>query len=197
MAWCESRVEDTVVPASGTWNTGATVDNGGTTTGGSKLSFFWKLAESASPTRTFNLSSGDHIMCVLHTIVTGTFYAADPVSNQATNSQTTDTTARSISGTTSTQHDCIVSAVMTGYVDGITAGNRCSGWTNANLADITERFDRRYGGGDGGTTCSVTGTFTGDINWGATTVTDATSESGGNMSVAVCERPRRRIIVVP
>lgn len=97
----------------------------------------------------------------------------------------TASTAVSIPGATTTVNNCLVALVAFAAPDIGTA--QYSGWTNADLANLTEREDSFTSAGNGGGFALATGEKATAGAFGVTTATLATS--GGQVRFAIALRP--------
>jgi hypothetical protein len=91
---------------------------------------------------------GDHIVARM-IVVRGCVNTGDPFNQvNGTTEGTSDTTV-SIPGLTTTADNCLVLAAF-GTGSDVSSTVQASGWTNASLANLTERMDNWVTSGDGG-----------------------------------------------
>ena len=147
----------------------------GSGTAGTRLTVLYKTAVGGDATTTNN--PGDHCIARIVGITTGTYDTGTPF-NICTSNQQAATGSVSISGTTTTVGNTLVVVASTGDVDPASNGTaEWSGWANANLTSITEQIDNSRTSGNGGQLGVATGIAAAIGNYGATTVTAATSTS--------------------
>ncbi len=147
-----------------------------------RLTIFYRIAESSNPSTTS--SPGDHAIGQILGITKDTFDSANPFDVSAGGVDTTTDTSGSIPGATTTVADCLVVAACCQSSD-LSSIFNFSGWTNANLASLTERIDFGSIAGDGGGIGVATGTYAGPGAYGATSVTYATASTKGLISLAI------------
>jgi hypothetical protein len=97
---------------------------------------------------------------------------------------TTSDTSGSIPGTTTTAADCLI-VLLCSTSNNATSTTNFSGWSNANLANVTERTDNSNTAGLGGGHGMATGELAAAANYGNTSVTLAASSLKGMMSIAL------------
>lgn len=156
----------------------------GTGTGGgvaaTRLSMFWKRA-TVTETAPTVADPGDHaigqIFAIRNCIATG-----DPWDVTAGNTGASSTSV-SIPGDTTTVVNCLVFLAVSNVTD--TATPQTSGFTNADLANLTERSDVNTTQGNGGGFGVATGEKAAIGAYGATTATLANASEQGRMSVAL------------
>lgn len=151
---------------------------GGTTS--TRITVFWRrvtLTESA-PTVA---DPGDHAIGQILAF-RGCVTSGDPwdVTSGDTGASSTSV---SIPGDTTTVANCLVVLVVANATD--TATPQTSGYTNADLASLTERVDYNSIIGNGGGFAVVTGTKAAAGAYGATAATLATASVQGRMSIAL------------
>lgn len=146
-----------------------------------RLSVFWKRAGSSESAPT-TADSGDHqIGGILGirgcTTVGSPFFVSTGGTTAASTSQ---------SGTSFTSYlsDLLVVNAFAQGGDGYTAG-QFSAWTNASLANITERFDEFTDLGDGGGFAVATGERSATGSVSATTATFTASTQGAQWTAAL------------
>ncbi len=117
-----------------------------------------------SPSTTTN-DSGDHqtgqIAAYRGCVTTG-----DPFDVTSSGNSTTNSTALSITGDTTTVADCLVIAAAS-FTTNVTSGS----WANTDLSDLNERIDVGTGGGSAGAIALVEGGKAAAGSYGATTAT--------------------------
>lgn len=150
---------------------------------GSRLAVFWKRA-AASNTAPTVADSGDHttgqIHCFSGVITTGNPWDIGAGGND---SAANDTSAVIPGATTTTNNALIVLITSTSYNGNSTA--QCTGWSNASLANITERTDNTDTSGLGGGHCMATGEKSSLGAYSQTTATLANTSYKGAVSLAL------------
>jgi hypothetical protein len=148
--------------------------------GSVRLSVFWKRA-SANETAPTVADPGDHaigqILAFRGCIDTGNPW--DVTSGDTAASST----SVSIPGDTTTVVNCLVVLAVANATD--TATLQTSGYTNANLVNLTERADVNTTQGVGGGFAVATGEKAAIGAYAATTATLATASAQGRMSIAL------------
>lgn len=151
---------------------------GGTTS--TRLSIFWKrvAAIDSAPTIT---DPGDHAVAQLFAF-RGCVNSGNPwdVTSGDTGASSTSV---SIPGDTTTVANCLVVLAVANATD--TATPQTSGYTNADLANLTERSDVNSTQGNGGGFALITGEKASIGAYTATTATLATASVQGRMSIAL------------
>src|SRR5262245_21357519 len=156
----------------------------GTGTGGAagsvRITVFWRrvtLTEGA-PTIT---DPGDHAVAQIWAF-RGCPTSGDPWDVTSGNTGASSTSV-SIPGDTTTVANCLVVLVVANATD--TATPQTSGYTNADLANLTEGTDFNSTQGVGGGFAIITGQKVAAGAYGATTATLATASAQGRMSIAL------------
>lgn len=149
----------------------------------SRLAVFWKrtVGADASPVVA---ASGNNTEGVIHCF-SGVINTGNPWDTGAAgnDSAANDTTGTIPGSTTTVANDLVV--LITSTSNNATSTTNCSGWTNANLASITERQDNSNTAGLGGGSCMATGTKVAAGAYTTTTVTMAATTFKGAMSLAL------------
>ncbi len=149
-----------------------------------RLTVFYRLATASetSAGRKFS-DSGDHQCGLIMGIEAGTFDAATPMDAGNANNQSA-TTSVNITGATTTTTNTLVLAIGASTYD----CNGCpnfSGWSNANLADLTERLDNSCQNGNGGSLAAATGGLATARPAGNTSATSAVTQARANIFVSI------------
>jgi hypothetical protein len=154
----------------------------GGTTGSTRLAVFWKRAvgSDAAPVVA---DSGDHTSGQIHCFA-GVRTSGNPWDVTAGGLDTTSDTSGSIPGATTTVNDCLV-VLLCSTSDNATSTANFSGWSNANLANVTERTDNANTAGLGGGHGMATGELATAGAYAASSVTLAVASLKGMMSIAL------------
>jgi len=147
------------------------------------FSVWWVRGSSwtAAPVVT---DTGDHTSCALHRF-TGAVTSGDPWDvNASGNDSNANDTSANIPGATTTVANTYVVLVQ-GTSNNATATTNCGAVTNANLVDITERFDSTNTSGLGGGHCIVTGTKHAIGAYATSTLTMSATTYKGAFSIAL------------
>lgn len=166
------------------------IGTGASTTTDTLLTVLYRVADTCSPSctctdATTTTDSGNHQICRIIGITTGTYNSSDPFDACTNNTQTSNTTSVSVSGTTASESASLVVAFTAGAADGVTGTTTFSSEANANLASITERIDNGTDAGNGGLLGAWSGVKTDAGAWSNTTATSATSTTWANMSLNI------------
>lgn len=170
-----------------------------------RLTVFWKRATGGSDATTTS-DSGDHQLARIIGF-TGCVTSGDPFDVTAGGSQATPGTALTVPGATTTVANTMVLAAAAVSSD---ESNTAffSGWTNANLTNLTERCDNVTLTGAGGGIGVATGEWASIGAYGDTTATMATSNAhamwsgalkpyvASSGSLIISSRPRPRPIAI-
>lgn len=146
-----------------------------------KLAVFWKVAASAAEANVVVADTGNHTYGVI-LVFRGT-HLTTPQDVTAGDAITAAATAVSVPGDTTTVADCLVVLLCARGTDNDTA--QFSGWTNADLATLTERFDAGTIEGGGGGLGIATGEKATAGAYAATTATLATTAVQARISIAL------------
>ena len=153
----------------------------GTGTAGTRITVYWCRATSSSMASPVVTDPGDHVYGKIFTFrgVTGTGNPWDVTAGGVKATASTTTTFGTL--TTSVNNELIVLAASR---DNDSAAAAWSGWTNANLSNLTERSDEGTTQGNGGGIGVATGikASAGAIGSSTTTVT---SSVDGHMTIAL------------
>lgn len=144
---------------------------------------FWKRAVGGDSAPVVT-DSGDHTTCAVHQF-RGVRTTGNPwnVTAGGNDSNANDTSA-SIPGATTTAADCLVVLVQ-GTSNNATATTNCGAATNADLANITERFDSSNTQGLGGGHCIITGEKAASGSYAASTLTMGATTFKAAFSIAL------------
>ena len=149
-----------------------------------RLTVFYREAVASETVagRTFS-DSGDHQCAYILGIEAGTFNATTPVDVDNANDQNA-TTSVSISGATTTAANTLVVLLSASTYD----CNGCpnySGWSNANLTDLTERADNSCSNGNGGSLAAATGGLAIAKPAGTTIATSTVTQARAHVMLAI------------
>jgi hypothetical protein len=150
---------------------------------GSRLAVYWKLTVG-SDSAPVVADSGNNTEGVIHC-----FYGVSNTGNPwdtgagGNDSAANDTTGN-IPGSSTTVDNTLVVLITSSSYNGTSAA-QCSNWTNANLANITERQDNTNTSGLGGGSCMATGEKASAGSYTTTTVTMAQTTYKGALSLAL------------
>jgi hypothetical protein len=153
----------------------------------SRLAVFWKRLTGADAAPTV-ADSGDHTTGQIH-VFRGVRTTGNPwdVFAEGNDGGVNDTSG-SIPGATTTVPNCLIVLLCSTSFNG-TSTAQFSGWTNADLANLTERTDNSNTAGLGGGHGMATGEQAAAGAYGATTVTLANTSFKGTMSIALAPEP--------
>jgi hypothetical protein len=154
------------------------ITSGGT---GTRLTMFWALARSTSPTSPVIAATADRAQAVIVT-VRGANYVGNPIHASGSNVQAANT-AVSIAGITTTANDCLIVIGVAG--DNLIEDGNFSGWTNASLGSLTERVDAGTLDGSNGGLAVATGTLAAAGASGTTTATLGDARATARILVAL------------
>ncbi len=149
----------------------------------SRLAVFWKRTVGGDTAPTV-ADSGDNtegiIYCFSGVIQTGNPWDTGAGGNDSAANDTTGT----IPGATTTVANTLVTLIISSSFNG-TSTAQCSAWTNADLANITERSDNTSTAGNGGGNCMATGEKATAGSYTTTTLTMAQTTYKGAISLAL------------
>jgi hypothetical protein len=153
----------------------------------SRLAVYWKRTVGGDTAPTV-ADSGDHTTGQIHCF-SGVITSGNPWDTGAGGNDggANDTTGR-IPGSTTTVADTLI-VLITSTSNNGTSTTQCSGWTNADLANLTERTDNTNTSGLGGGHCLATGDRAVAGSYTTTTVTLANTSYKGAMSLALKPTP--------
>lgn len=154
--------------------------SGGTST---TLSVFWARAASASETNPEIEGTALNHVIAFAASFSGCITSGNPW-NVTSGGATTGTTTKTMTGDTTTVDDCLVVVALTNPFDG-TSDTFFSNWTNANLANLTERFDANRAVGGGGAIGMATGEKATQGDYGDTTVDVPQTNQGAYITIAL------------
>lgn len=150
---------------------------------------FWKRTSGgtcgSAPVVT---DSGDHTTCAVHQF-RGAVVSGDPwdVTAGGNDTNANDTSAN-IPGATTTVTDTLV-VLIQGTSNNATATTNCGAVTNADLANITERFDSSNTSGLGGGHCIITGEKATASSYATSTLTMGATTYKAAFSIALKPEP--------
>lgn len=155
---------------------------------------YWKRAEGGDAAPVFT-DSGDHTTCAVHQF-RGVKADGDPwnVTSAGNDSNANDTSAV-IPGATTTASNVLV-VLIQGTSNNANSNTNCGAVTNADLANITERFDGSNTNGLGSGHCIITGEKATAGSYTDSTLTMAATTYKAAFSIALEGAGRRRVIVV-
>jgi len=151
-------------------------------TAATRLAVYWKRAATSSEASPVVADSGNHQVARIITF-RGVIASGNPWDITAGNTASSASTSVSIPGATTTVANTLVLEIVAYGTDTTTA--QASGWTNANLASLTERIDNGTTNNNGGGFAAATGVKATAGAYGTTTATLATSSVQGRMSIAL------------
>ena len=154
----------------------------GVITTGTRLTVFWCRATSAAMTSPVTNDSGNFQFGVILTF-RDCVSSGNPWDVTAGDTNEGGSTAVSIPGDTTTGPNRLIVAACSHATD--TALAQFSGWANADLGDVTERFDASDTPSNGGGIGIATGTKASAGAFGATTATLATSSPQARICIAL------------
>lgn len=169
-------------PNGGTWAQPAFSpfpDTGGTT--GTRFSVFWSRYNGTQGDPTTS-DSGDHQIGAILAF-RGCIASGDPWDVSSSGSKTSASTTVAVAGATTTVADCLVVVGCSRENDA--AGAHFSNYANADLANITERFDDGAIAGNGGGFFVVTGEKAAAGAYGDTTADIAASVVNAFWTIAL------------
>lgn len=158
-------------------------DDGDATTG-TRLTVLWCRATSTTPTAPVIADTGNHQYAVILTF-RGCVASGNPWDVTAGNTTGgSASTSVSIPGDTTTGANRLVVVASSTALDN-DPNPRFSGWTNADLSDLTERYDDATSAGNGGGLGVATGGKAAAGAYGATTATLSNASLQGRISIAL------------
>lgn len=161
------------------WSVSPFPDTGGTT--GTRLTIFWSRYNGTQGDPTTS-DSGNHQIGAIFAF-RGCIATGDPADVFATGTKTTASTTVAVTGATTTVIDCLVVVACARENDA--AGAHFSNYANADLANLTERFDNGAVDGDGGGFFLVTGEKASAGAYGDTTADISASVVNAFQTVAL------------
>ena len=154
---------------------------------GSTLALFWKrtVGGDSAPTVADSINNTEGVIhCFSGVITTGDPWDTGAGGNDGAANDTTGT----IPGATTSVADALVVLITSTSFNG-NSTVQCSGWTNADLANILERQDNTNTAGLGGGSCMATGEKASTGAYTTTTVTLANTSYKGAISLALKPAP--------
>lgn len=154
---------------------------------GTRMTVFWRRWDGAAGNPTV-ADSGDHqiaVICSWRGIIT----TGNPWDVFGTNSQTPTTTAGSVSAVTTTRPNRLIVIGTAGSLPDANTTAQFSGWTNANLTSLTERFDETRNPGNGGALGVADGVMASAGSTGTTTFTSVNSATKAHVKIALMPQP--------
>jgi len=153
----------------------------------SRLAVYWKRTVGGDTAPTV-ADSGDHTTGQIHCF-SGVMTSGNPWDVGAGgNDGGANDTSGSIPGATTTVDSTLVVLIISTSYNG-NSTTQCSGWTNASLANLTERADDTNTVGSGGGHCLATGDLATAGTYNTTTVTLANTTYKGAISLALKPAP--------
>ena len=153
----------------------------------SRLAVFWKRTVGGDTAPTV-ADSGDHTTGQIHCF-SGVVTSGNPWDTGAGgNDGGANDTSGAIPGATTTVTATLVVLITSTSFNG-TSTTQCSGWTNTDLANLTERADNTATSGLGGGHCMATGDMATAGTYTTTTVTLANTSYKGAISLALKPAP--------
>jgi hypothetical protein len=180
--WVQSANES--VPTPSGWGVPTTSPQGTGTAaaaGSVRLSAFWKRAAAIETAPTVT-DPGNHVIAQIVSI-RGCVDTGDPWDGTPAGDTAASNSAVSIPGATTGVDNCLILQAVAHATD--TATPQASAYTNADLANLTERTDVSTTQGVGGGFAVVTGEKAVAGAYGATTATLATASAQGRLSFAL------------
>ncbi|MBI4656806.1 MAG: fibronectin type III domain-containing protein, partial [Elusimicrobia bacterium] len=153
----------------------------GTGNAGTRISVFWARATSSAMAAPVVADPGNHAYAVILTF-RGVTPADDPWDVTAGGVKPTASVSVTATGAITTSSDTLIAVGVTKDLDSVAAF--ASNWTNANLANITERFDAGTTSGNGGGIAVMTGVKETQGTTGDTTA-DVTSSINAFLTIAL------------
>ena len=148
-----------------------------------RLTLFWRRATSGTESSPSTGDSGDHQICGMAAF-RGCITTGDPYDVTAGDTAAVATDAVSVPGDTTTVADCLITAWVAHSTD-IGSSVQVGSWANADLANVTERFDWSGANAGGGGVSMATGEKATAGAFGATTATLVTASLQGRIMVAL------------
>lgn len=177
LAFCETANEDSLTITDWT-----EVSCSPSATGATKLQVFRNSWNTGDNTTTSD--SGNHQYCMTVAITAGTWDTGDPI-DVCVASQQSATTAKDITGgTTTCGFDLVLAALGADLPDG-NSTTEFSGEANANLANVTEEYDEAKTQGNGGAILLVSGDLEAAGATGNTTSTSVTTSDNGSITISI------------
>lgn len=146
-----------------------------------RVTAFWKRCTSGSETVPTLADPGDHTGAIA-ICIRGCVESGDPFNVTSGNGGASNT-AVTIPGAVTTVANCLVLAICARNQDDASAGY-FSGWTNSDLANITEIFDEGWTAGNGGGLGVITGEKPSAGSYGSTTATISSASTQGRLTIA-------------
>lgn len=149
----------------------------------SNCEVFWKRAVGGDSAPVVT-DSGDHTTCAVHQF-RGTKKTGNPWNASAGgNDSNANDTSANIPGATTTADNCLVVLIQSTSNNATSTAN-CGAVTNANLANITERFDSSNTSGLGGGHCIITGELATQGTYATSTLTMGATTFKAAFSIAL------------
>jgi hypothetical protein len=171
-----------------TWTQVTTPASIGTAGTGTRITVFWARASQNSPTSPTINDSGDHQQAGIIAFQ-GVITSGNPINVSATSTETNVDTSVSFPGVTTTVADTLVVVAMAGDLPDTNGSGNFSGWTNANLTNLTEQIDNTTTSGNGGALGVATGGKATAGASGSTTATLGTAAVKAMMTIALTPAP--------
>ena len=152
-----------------------------TATSGTRLSVFWRRAASSAETDPTIADVGNHIVAVI-AIMRGCARTGDPFSDVVGDGSTGTSATCTWPAVTATFDESIIVLIASRATD--LAGAQFSGFTNANLSNLTEHFDDGAIDGSGSGIVIAAGELATAGATGTTTATIATATNTARIVIA-------------
>lgn len=152
-------------------------------TGNTRLTAFsnqWTTGENRTTS-----DSGNHQMCAIVGIQTGTYDTADEFDGCQGSIQTPATAARAITGLTTTTGFNLIFAAAGSDLPDANDADEYQGEANSNLTALAELMDDAKNVGDGGTLLIIVGELETAGATGTTTSTQEAAAVSGNITIAI------------
>lgn len=148
---------------------------------GTTCSVYWKRCTSNAEASFASGDSGDHQIGRM-ILITGANKVGSPFGTTGNGNNTISSTSISTNSITTKTGNNLVLHFITGNYDG---SNAKSGWTNANLSSLLEKYDSGTTSGNGGSIAIVSGTKATAGSVGSTTGTQTNSDINAFITVSI------------
>jgi rhamnogalacturonan endolyase len=173
-------------PNGGTWTEVVGSPQGTGSAGGSSatcLTAFWSRYNGTQGNPTVSDSGNHQVACMI--AIRGAASSGNPWEVTAGGVESTSDTSASIPGATTTVANTLVVVAVAGSLPDANGTSNFSGWSNASLANLTERTDNTRSSGNGGALGIATGEKVAAGAYGNTAVTHASAAVKGMLSIAI------------
>jgi hypothetical protein len=147
------------------------------------LTAFWSRYNGTQGNPTVSDSGNHQVACMI--AIRGAASSGNPWEVTAGGVESTSDTSASIPGATTTVANTLVVVAVAGSLPDANGTSNFSGWSNASLANLTERTDNTRSSGNGGALGIATGEKVAAGAYGNTAVTHASSAVKGMLSIAI------------